>query len=69
MGSRGCVLDVYKRQIQDYPIRGRATYLHVRKRKWFDKSSNEILSYDWDLCEFDGARLNSEFVSFLKEVD
>ena len=24
------------RIIQDYPIRGRATYLHVRKRKWLD---------------------------------
>ena len=35
------------RTIQDYPIRGRATYLHVRKRKWLDKSSNEIFSYDW----------------------
>ena len=53
----------------DYPIRGRATYLHVRKRKWLDKSSNEIFSYDWDLSEFDGTRLNSEFVSFLKEGD
>ena len=40
------------RIIQDYPIRGRATYLHVRKRKWLDKSSNEIFSYDWDLSEF-----------------
>ena len=40
------------RTIQDYPIRGRATYLHVRKRKWLDKSSNEIFSYDWDLSEF-----------------
>jgi len=48
------------RTIQDYPIRGRATYLHVRKRKWLDKSSNEIFSYDWDLSEFDGTRLNSE---------
>jgi len=60
--------DIY-RTIQDYPIRGRATYLHVRKRKWLDKSSNEIFSYDWDLSEFDGTRLNSEFVSFLKEGD
>ena len=48
------------RTIQDYPI---------RKRKWLDKSSNEIFSYDWDLSEFDGTRLNSEFVSFLKEGD
>ncbi len=32
------------RTIQDYPIRGRATYLHVRKRKWIDKSTGEIFS-------------------------
>lgn len=55
--------------IQDYPIRGRSTFLHVRKRKWLDKSTNEIFSYDWDLSEFDGTRLNAEFVSFLKEGD
>ena len=53
--------------IQDFPIRGRATYLHVRKRKWLDKDTGEIFSYDWELSEFDETRLNSEFVSFLKE--
>lgn len=57
------------RVIQDYPIRGHSTFLHVRKRKWLDKASNEIFSYDWDLSEFDGTRLNAEFVSFLKEGD
>ena len=55
--------------IQDYPIRGRATYLHVRKRKWLDKSTGEIFSYQWDISEFDGTRLNAEFVAFLKEGD
>lgn len=55
------------RTIQDFPIRGRATYLHVRKRKWLDKDTGEIFSYDWDLSEFDETRLNAEFVSFLKE--
>ena len=55
--------------IQDFPIRGRATYLHVRKRKWLDKDSGGIFSYDWDVSEFDGTRLNSEFVAFLKEGD
>ena len=41
------------RTIQDYPIRGRATYLHVRKRKWLDKSSNEIwLSGNFWLVSF-----------------
>lgn len=57
------------RVIQDYPLRGRPTYLHVRKRKWLDKSSHEIFSYDWDLSEFDGKRLNKEFVAFLKGGD
>ena len=55
--------------IQDFPIRGRATYLHVRKRKWLDKDTGEIFSYDWELSEFDETRLNSEFASFLKEGD
>lgn len=32
--------------IQDFPLRGRATYLHVRKHKWLDKSNGEIFSYD-----------------------
>ena len=57
------------RTIQDYPIRGRATYLHVRKRKWLDKATGEVFSYDWDVSEFDGTRLNAEFVAFLKEGD
>ena len=57
------------RIIQDFPIRGRAAYLHVRKRKWLDKDTGEIFSYEWELSEFDETRLNSEFVSFLKEGD
>ncbi|MDR0982142.1 MAG: transposase family protein [Culturomica sp.] len=55
--------------IQDFPIRGRATYLHVRKRKWLDQDTGDIFSYDWELSEHDRTRLNAEFVSFLKEGD
>ena len=57
------------RSIQDFPLRGRATYLHVRKRKWFDKGSGEVFSYGWELSEYDETRLNAEFVAFLKEGD
>jgi hypothetical protein len=57
------------RTIQDFPIRGRATYLHVRRRKWLDGDSGSIFSYDWELSEYDGTRLNAEFVAFLKEGD
>lgn len=55
------------RVIQDFPIRGRSTYLHVRKRKWLDKETGEIFSYQWDLATYDGTQLNAEFVSFLKK--
>lgn len=55
--------------IQDFPIRGRATFLHVRRRKWLDKDTGEIFSYDWDLSEYDETRLNAEFVAFLKGGD
>ena len=47
--------------IQDFPLRGRATYFHVRKRKWLDKDTGEIFSYEWDLSEYDETRLNAEF--------
>ena len=55
------------RTIQDFPIRGRACYPHVCKRKWLDKSTGEIFSYEWDLSEHDKTKLNAEFVAFLKE--
>ena len=57
------------RTIRDFPIRGRSTYLQVRKRKWLDKDTGEIFSYDWELSEYDETHLNAEFVSFLKGGD
>lgn len=53
--------------IQDFPLRGRITHLHLRKRKWLDKSTGEIFSYSIDTSEYEGTRLNAEFVAFLKE--
>ena len=53
--------------IQDFPLRGRFTHLHLRKRKWLDKSTGEIFSYSIDTSEYEGTRLNAEFVTFLKE--
>lgn len=53
--------------IQDYPMRGRPVYLHMRKNKWWDKETNEIFSYNLELPNEDGTRLSAEFVSFLKD--
>ena len=57
------------RTIRDFPIRGRSTYLHVRKRKWLDKDTGEIFSYDWELSEYDETHLNAEVGSFLQGGD
>ena len=55
--------------IQDFPIRGRSVYLHIRRRKWVDRSTGEIFTYNFDDLTEDGSKLSPEFVAFLKEED
>jgi len=58
-----------ERVIQDFPIRGHAVYLHVRRRKWIDRSTGEIFSYAYDDLTEEGTRLTPGFVAFLKDED
>jgi transposase len=53
--------------IQDFPIRERIVYLHVRKRKWLVCRTNQIISRDWNLVAKE-ARYTKGFASFLKEL-
>jgi transposase len=53
--------------IQDYPLRGRPLYLHIRKNKWWNKLTGEIFSYNIELPNENGTRLSAEFVAFLKD--
>ena len=53
-----------ERVIQDFPLRGKAVYLHVRRRKWRDSSNGEIFTYSYDDLTAEGSRLSPEFVSF-----
>lgn len=53
--------------VQDFPIRERAVYLHVRRRKWQVESTGEIISNTWDTTA-KGTRYTKGFASFLKEV-
>ena len=52
--------------IQDFPIKGKAVYLHLRRRKWLNTDSGEITSRKFDIA-YQGTRLTKEFVAFLKE--
>ena len=56
-----------ERVVQDFPLRGKPVYLHVRRRKWRDSSTGEIFSYSYDDLTAEGSKLSPEFVSFLKE--
>jgi len=53
--------------IQDFPIRHKAVYLHVLRRRWLVNSSNKVVSRDWNTVA-KGTRLTSEFATFLKEL-
>lgn len=50
---------------QDFPIRGKAVYLHVRRRKWQIESNKKVISRQWDLSA-KGSRYTKDFATFLK---
>lgn len=51
--------------IQDFPIRKKALYLHVRRRRWLVESTGELVSKSWDLTA-EGTRYTKSFADFLK---
>ncbi len=51
--------------IQDFPLRGKNVYLHIKRRRWLNKTRGEVLQRDWDLVAQE-TRMTVEFVAFLK---
>jgi hypothetical protein len=51
--------------IQDFPIRKKAVFLHVRRRKWLVEATGELVSKSWDLTA-EGTRYTKSFAVFLK---
>jgi len=51
--------------IQDFPIRNKAVFLHIRRRRWLVESSGEVVSRDWDSVA-KGTRYTKSFADFLK---
>ncbi len=54
--------------VQDFPIRGKEVYLHLRRRKWMLTDTKEIVSCTYDIAH-EGTRLTKEFVAFLKDTN
>ena len=54
-------------EVQDFPIRGKAVYLRVKRRRWEDPETGQTYSRDWTLVA-SGTRITAEFGVFLKAL-
>ena len=51
--------------IQDFPIRGKAVYLVIKRRRWRDKTTKKELKSDYSFIA-EGSKLTKELSDFLK---
>ena len=51
--------------LKDFPLRDKPLYLHVRRRRWLNRSTGEVVSRDWRLVSA-GTHYTEGFASFLK---
>ena len=51
--------------VQDFPLRGKHVFLHIKRRRWLDKTTGQAVHRNWDLVA-QGTRMTVEFAAFLK---
>ncbi len=54
-------------KVQDFPIRGKGVYLLIKRRRWVNESTGEIVYRNWEQVA-KGTRLTKEFAAFLKAI-
>ena len=53
--------------VDDFPLRGKAVKLHIKRRRWTDTKSGKIIQRDWELIA-KGTRMTQDFAEFLKKI-
>ncbi|SEB52588.1 hypothetical protein SAMN04489761_1965 [Tenacibaculum sp. MAR_2009_124] len=53
--------------IEDFPLRGKTVLLHIKRRRWLNKETQQVVQRDWDLVA-QGTRMTVEFAVFLKAL-
>lgn len=53
--------------LQDFPLRGRNVYLHIKRRRWLNHTTGNVVCRDWTLVA-QGTRITKDFAAFLKEI-
>jgi hypothetical protein len=51
--------------VQDFPLRGKAVYLTIKRRRWRDKVTKEEITSDYSFIA-EGSKLTQELSDFLK---
>ena len=54
-------------KVQDFPIRGKAVYLVIRRRRWRDKITKKEISNDYSFVA-KGSKLTEDISDFLKDT-
>lgn len=52
-------------KVQDFPIRGKAAFLYLKRRRWTNETTGKIVYRNWELVAT-GTRLTNDFAAFLK---
>jgi hypothetical protein len=53
--------------VQDFPIRGCQVFFHIKRRRWLNELTGQLVQRNWDLLA-KGTRITQEFADFLKEI-
>ena len=56
----------YSKQIQDFPIRGKAVFLKIKRRRWWHKGTKKVVTNDFTFIA-EGSKFTKELADFLKE--
>lgn len=53
--------------VDDFPLRGKAVKLHIKRRRWTETKTGNIIQRDWSLIA-KGTRMTQDFAEFLKKI-
>lgn len=56
----------FTKVVQDFPLRGRAVFLRVQRRRWRHKQTGEQITRDFSFLA-KGSKFTAELAAFLKE--
>lgn len=55
------------KHIQDFPLRGKAVFLRIKKRRWRHKETGEVIKRDFSFIAI-GSKFTTDLSDFLKDA-